>query len=119
MPGKREIDAGGGCLGLLGLIAVIFVIGQCAGNGNAPPPGRSSPEASMPQAGGRLDRLKDEYPRIDPQGIRIPTLGQLKNPDFDVGGHCLAEERAGRGTFEWCIEVVGRELIAVGGPDPR
>ncbi len=52
-------------------------------------------------------------------GIRIPPESDLRNPNFDIGGHCLAEERAGRGSFEGCLEVVGRELIAIGGPQEQ
>jgi hypothetical protein len=64
----------------------------------------------------RIEALKERYPRIPAGSIRVPPADQLAQPNFDVGGHCLGEERAGRGSFEQCIEVIGRELLALGGP---
>ena len=102
---------GGFCLGIVGLLLLLMIIGKCGGDGEAP---------VQPSARERsLEALKEKYPRIPANGIRIPPRTDLKNPDFDIGGHCLAEERAGRGSFEDCIDVVGRELIAVGGPEER
>ncbi|WP_159456555.1 hypothetical protein [Altererythrobacter xiamenensis] len=64
----------------------------------------------------QIDALAEQYPRIDPQGIEIPPVSDLTNPDFDIGGYCLSQESVGNGSFEFCLEVLGRELIALGGP---
>jgi len=103
---------GGFCLVIVGVLVLIMIFGRGSGDKEAFPPDASPSRQS-------LDDLKERYPRIPANGIHIPPRSDLRNPDFDVGGHCLAEERAGRGTFEDCLEVVGRELIAIGGPDQR
>jgi hypothetical protein len=103
---------GGFCLGIVGLLVLLMIIGRCGGSGETPPTETRTNQRS-------IEDLKARFPRIPANGIRVPPESDLKNPDFDVGGHCLAEERAGRGTFEDCIEVVGRELVAIGGPDQR
>lgn len=99
---------GGAGLGLVPLLALLMIFGRACG---------PAPEASTPRRS--LEELKERYPRIPANGIRIPPTSDLRNPNFDVGGHCLAEERAGRGSLEDCLEVVGRELLAIGGPDQR
>lgn len=103
---------GGFCLFIVGVLVLLAIFGRGGSNQEAP-----SQEPTARQRS--LEDLKAKYPRIPANGIRIPPQSDLRNPDFDVGGHCLAEERAGRGTFEDCLEVVGRELIAIGGPDER
>lgn len=110
MSGGGNKGGGGLCLVIVIIVALIVIFGRGGGN-NATP----STDASQPKRS--LDELKARYPRIPANGIRIPPESDLRNPNFDVGGHCLAEERAGRGSFEDCLEVVGRELIAIGGPD--
>jgi hypothetical protein len=103
---------GGFCLAIIAVLVLLMIFGRGSGDRET-----ASPEASTPRRS--LDALKERYPRIPANGIRIPPRSDLRNPDFDVGGHCLAEERAGRGSFEDCLEVVGRELIAIGGPSRR
>jgi hypothetical protein len=107
-----EPRGGGFCLGIIGVIVLLAIIGRCGSGGGVPAPEPQSRKQTF-------EELKQEYPRIPANGVRIPPVRDLRNPDFDVGGHCLAEERAGRGSFEQCLEVVGRELIAIGGPDQR
>lgn len=102
---------GGFCLGIVVIIVLLMLFGRATGDRKPAPPDSARQRS--------LDDLKERYPRIPANGIRVPPPSDLRNPDFDVGGHCLAEERAGRGSFEDCLEVVGRELIAIGGPDPR
>lgn len=87
---------------MLALIALSVT--SCEGNSEEPVQNTS------------LDELAREYPRIDPGNIAIPPADQLTRPDFDIGRHCLSEEEAGHGSFEQCLEVLGRELIALGGP---
>lgn len=94
------------------VVAPLLIVAACGLDGQE----TSTNDAASSRS---LEKLKAEYPRIPANGIRVPPKSDLRNPDFDVGGHCLAEEAAGRGSFEQCIEVVGRELIAIGGPDRR
>jgi hypothetical protein len=102
---------GGFCLVIVGVLALLMIFGRGSSDETSPPDASASRRS--------LDDLKERYPRIPANGIRVPPPSDLRNPDFDVGRHCLEEERAGRGTFEDCLEVVGRELIAIGGPDQR
>jgi hypothetical protein len=110
--GHRDKGGGGFCLGILGIIILLMIFGRTSGDRETAPPDSVARRRS-------LGDLKERYPRIPANGIRIPPRSDLRNPDFDVGGYCLAEERAGRGSFEQCLEGVGRELIPIGGPDQR
>jgi hypothetical protein len=79
----------------------------------------AAPVAQTSERQRHIKSAQAKFPRIPAGDIEIPSPTDLKNPDFDVGGHCLAEEAAGHGSFDQCLEVVGRELIAIGGPDQR
>lgn len=98
--------------GKLVLLGLLIATGSCGQGGQSSSDEQSSNERT-------LERLKETYPRIPAGRIIIPPRSDLKNPDFDIGHHCLAEEKAGHGSFEDCLEVVGRELVAIGGPDKR
>jgi hypothetical protein len=113
-PTNTGVSKGGGgfCLGLVALIVLLMIFARGDGDRESPSPQSDTRRQS-------LEELKEKYPRMPANGIRVPPLRDLRNPGFDVGRHCLAEERAGRGSFEDCLEVVGRELIAIGGPEPR
>lgn len=111
-----QTDRGGFCLPILGVLALLLVIGRCTG-GDSVSQGSNSPPTEASTRERSMENLKAESPRIPADGIRLPSEQDLRKPDFDVGGHCLAEERAGRGSFEACLEVVGRELIAIGATD--
>jgi hypothetical protein len=110
MSGRANNGGGGLCLIIVMVLGLAMIFGRSGGNQST-----SSTDPPPPQRS--LDDLKTRYPRIPANGIRVPPLRDLRNPNFDIGGHCLAEESAGRGSFEDCLEVVGRELIAIGGPD--
>jgi len=79
----------------------------------------AEPAAETSERQRNIESAQAKFPRIPAGDFEIPSRSDLKNPDFDVGGHCLAEEAAGHGSFDQCLEVVGRELIAIGGPDQR
>ncbi len=73
-------------------------------------------DAAVTSQNEKISDLAQQYPRIDPGNIAIPPASALTRPDFDIGGYCLAQEEAGNGSFEMCLEVLGRELLALGGP---